>query len=262
MYPKLITIWKFNIYTYGFFLAVAFIVGIYIAKRFAENSDIDPGKMADLCFYTLIGGVVFARLFYVVTNLTLFQGNFSGIFKIWEGGLVFYGGFIGALFTALVYIRYIVHLPFWKIADILAIPVAVGHGIGRIGCFFAGCCYGKTCDLPWAVVFNHPDTLAQPRGVPLHPTQLYSVAVNLSMALFLFLIKKRMKFDGQLFWIYILFYGISRFVVEIFRGDFRGTLVFGVLSISQSIGIAMSILAVVMLLYLKYQNSETSYACH
>lgn len=259
MHPKLITLWEFNIYTYGFFLAVAFIVGVFIAKRFAEKSDIDPEKMTDLCIYTLIGGIVFSRLFYVFTNPALFKDNLLGIFKIWEGGLVFYGGFIGALLTALVYMRF-THLPFWKIADILSIPVAVGHGIGRIGCFFAGCCYGKACDLPWAVVFNHPDTLAQPRGVPLHPTQLYSVGVNLTIALFLFMIRKRTKFDGQLFWIYILLYGISRSIVEIFRGDFRGAIVFGMLSISQTIGIAMSLLAVVMLLYLKHRNSKACYA--
>ncbi len=255
MYPKLITIWKFDIHTYGFFLAVAFVTAILIAKRIAANEHIDSEKIVDLCFYGLLGGIICSRLFYVLTNLSLFKNNFLSVFKIWEGGLVFYGGFIGALLTAIIYIRRN-HMFFWKIADILAIPVAIGHSIGRIGCFFAGCCHGKQCDLPWAVVFNNPDTLASPMGEPLHPTQLYSAASNFLIAMFLLTIRRKMKFDGQLFWIYILLYGIIRFILEIFRGDFRGEFVFGILSVSQTIGSILALLAIIMLVFLKRRTAN------
>ncbi len=255
MHPKLITIWIFDIYTYGFFLAIAFVTGIFIAKQLATRSNIDPGKITDLCFYGLLGGIVCSRLFYVLTNLSMFNNNLLDIFKIWEGGLVFYGGFIGALITAFFFIR-LYKMPFWKIADILSITVAIGHSIGRIGCFFAGCCYGKQCDLPWAVVFNNPDTLANPMGVPLHPTQLYSATSNFMVGIFLLIIRRKMQFDGQLFWIYILLYGIIRFIVEIFRGDFRGEFVFGILSVSQTIGSILAVLAVSMLVFLKQRTAH------
>ncbi|MBW2099219.1 MAG: prolipoprotein diacylglyceryl transferase, partial [Deltaproteobacteria bacterium] len=127
--------------------------------------------------------------------------------------------------------------------------LALGHFFGRLGCFSAGCCYGKLPDLPWAVTFTNPDSLA-PLGVPLHPTQLYSAANNLIIFGFLLLFKRIKKFEGQLFWIYVLLYGITRSIIEIFRGDPRGGVLFGILSVSQTIGAAMSIIAVFMLVVL------------
>lgn len=132
----------------------------------------------------------------------------------------------------------------------MAPSLAIGHSIGRLGCFFAGCCYGKACDLPWAVTFTNPDSLA-PIGVPLHPTQLYSALTNLFIFIFLCFFRGRKKFDGQLFWIYVLLYGVARSILEIFRGDFRGEPVFGILSVSQTIGCIMAVFAVVMLIYLR-----------
>jgi len=128
----------------------------------------------------------------------------------------------------------------------MAPSIAVGQFLGRIGCFAAGCCYGKICDLPWAIVFNNPDSLA-PVGIPLHPTQLYHAFSNLIIFLFLWFYRTRKKFAGQLFWLYILLYGITRAFVEVFRGDFRGHVCFGVLSISQVVGLTMAIIAIIVL---------------
>jgi phosphatidylglycerol:prolipoprotein diacylglycerol transferase len=124
--------------------------------------------------------------------------------------------------------------------------VALAHFFGRIGCFFAGCCYGKYCDLPWAVTFNHHDSLA-PTGIPLHPTQLYEALGNLAIFLFLFFFRKRKKHDGQLFWLYVLIYGITRSFIETFRADFRGEFFYGVLSISQVVGGFMAVVSLIML---------------
>mgnify|MGYP003975143521 FL=1 len=171
------------------------------------------------------------------------------IFRLWNGGLVFYGGFFFALFTAVFFIKKN-NMPFWRTADILAPSFPLAQFLGRIGCFFAGCCYGRVCDLPWAITFNHPDSLANPLGVPLHPTQLYSSLNNLFIFVILFLLSRRKKFDGQVFWTYNLIYGITRSIIEIYRDDFRGEEIFGIFSMSQAIGLSMALLSVVMLIIL------------
>jgi phosphatidylglycerol:prolipoprotein diacylglycerol transferase len=147
-------------------------------------------------------------------------------------------------------------MPGWKTTDIMAPSLALGQALGRMGCFFAGCCYGKTCDLPWAVTFTRPDTLA-PIGIPIHPTQLYSALSNFIIFLFLFSFRKKKKFEGQLFWSYVFLYGVTRSIIEIFRGDFRGELVFNVLSISQATGCVMAILAVIMIVYLRGKHQKS-----
>ena len=131
----------------------------------------------------------------------------------------------------------------------MAPSIAIGHFFGRIGCFFAGCCYGKACDLPWAIVFKDPLSLA-PIGFHLHPVQLYSSAANMAIFGFLWFYRTRTRIQGQLFWIYILIYGIIRAVLEFFRGDPRGFLHDGP-SVSQAIGVVLACLATVMLIRLR-----------
>ena len=246
MHPILLKIGDITLHTYGFFVAMGFLAGILLANSEAKRLGVDHEKVMDLCFYVLIAAIVGSRLFYVVINHELFLSNPLDVFKIWNGGLVFYGGFIAALFTALIYLK--MHkMPVWTTADIAAPSLAIGHFLGRLGCFSAGCCFGRECDLPWAVTFTHPETLA-PIGMPIHPTQLYSSISNLIIFFFLWFFRKRTKFHGQLFWIYVLLYGIARSFIEIFRGDFRGDPVFGLLSVSQTIGISMSVIAVIMLI--------------
>ena len=254
MYPTLLHFGKITIYTYGFFLALGFLAGIFLAKTEAKRVGEDPDKILDLAFYILIAAIVGSRIFFVATNPKLYVSAPLEIFKIWNGGLVFYGGFIAALVTGLAYLH-LKQMPVWKTTDILAPSLALGQSLGRMGCFFAGCCYGKACTLPWAITFTHPDTLA-PIGKPIHPTQLYSALTNLAIFIFLFAIRRKKKFDGQLFWMYVLLYGITRSIIELFRGDPRGGLVFDILSISQATGIMMGALAVVMLIYLGRRQKE------
>jgi phosphatidylglycerol:prolipoprotein diacylglycerol transferase len=128
----------------------------------------------------------------------------------------------------------------------MAPSIALAHFFGRIGCFFAGCCYGKYCDLPWAVTFNNPDSLA-PQGLPLHPTQLYEALSNMAIFLFLFFFRKHKKYDGQIFWLYVFIYGITRSFIEIFRADFRGVFLYGIFSVSQVIGGIMAVVSLIML---------------
>jgi len=249
MYPTLINLGMFSIHTYGLFIAIGFLAGMLLARREALRVGLNPEKITDLTFYLLIAAIVGSRLFYVFTAPEAFFKNPLEIFKIWNGGLVFFGGFIAALTTALIFMKKY-SLPIWMTCDLLAPSLALGHFFGRIGCFFAGCCYGKQCDLPWAVSFNHPDSLA-PLGVPLHPTQLYSSMSNLMIFSILWFWRRRKTFDGQIFWIYILLYGTLRSLIEQLRGDFRGATVFGILSLSQTIGLSLAITAIVMLIVSK-----------
>lgn len=245
MFPVLLKIGPISIFTYGFLIAVGFLAGIYIATKEAKRAGEDHEKIMDLCFYILIAAILGSRLFYVATSPGIYLKDPFEILKIWNGGLVFYGGFIAALVTGVIYLK-VKNIPVWKTADIMAPSVALAHFFGRIGCFFAGCCYGKYCDLPWAVTFSHPDSLA-PTGIPLHPTQLYESLSNLAIFLFLFFFRKYKKYDGQIFWMYVLLYGITRNVIETFRADFRGEFFYGILSISQVVGGFMAVVSLIML---------------
>jgi phosphatidylglycerol:prolipoprotein diacylglycerol transferase len=228
---------------------MAFLSAIALALREARSLGQDPSKILDLCFYMVLAAIVGSRVLYVLVNWPVFREDPFEIVRIWHGGLVFYGGFIGAVMTALWYMRRH-RLPFLRTADILSPSVAFGQFVGRIGCFFAGCCYGTPCELPWAVTFTHPESLA-PKGVALHPTQIYS-SLN---ALFIFLVLvglKRIKgFEGRTFFVYIFLYGVTRFVLEHFRGDDRGVFLHGMLSTSQLLGLIMAAGAIIMIIVLR-----------
>lgn len=249
MHPVLFQIGPFTLHTYGVFVATAFLAGIALALRESRRVGEDANKILDLCFYMLVAAILGSRVMYVLVNWSIFKDDLLGIFRIWQGGLVFYGGFIGAVIIGLWYI-WQHELPLQKTADILAPSIAFGQFIGRIGCFFAGCCYGRTCDLPWAAVFTHPESLA-PKGVPLHPTQLYSSLNGLLIFLVLLWLKRIKKFEGQLFWTYVLLYGMTRFVLEHFRGDERGVVIGGIFTTSQLIGVIMVIIAVAVMIILR-----------
>lgn len=255
MYPALLKIFGVTIHTYGFFIAMGFLAAIILAKREAARLGEDPEKIMDLCFWFIVSGIIGARLLFVATKPTAYLNNPIEILMIWKGGLVFYGGFISAFIALFIFIKKYA-MPLWKTIDIYAPSLALGHALGRIGCFFAGCCYGKTCDLPWAVTFTHPDTLAR-SGVPLHPTQLYSSVSLFILFGLLMVFKSRKKFDGQLALTYIMLYGLTRSILEIFRDDYRGGAVFGILSISQTIGLVSSIIALITLIYLGRQKAST-----
>ena len=254
MHPILFRIGPFTLHTYGLLISTGVLLAIALAVRQARREGEDPQKMMDLAFYLLLSSIVGSRLLYVLINYQDYLTRPWAIFKLWEGGLVFYGGFALAFIVGTWYLRR-QQLPLWKTADIWAAPLALGHAVGRLGCFAAGCCYGKPTKVPWAVTFTDPQSLAI-LGVPLHPVQLYEAFANLLLFLFLSFYWAHRKFEGQVFWLYALLYSVIRFVLEFFRGDARGFLIPPYLSTSQALGIVLGLASLVMLRRLARRKTQ------
>ncbi len=257
MHPVLFKIGPLTIYTYGFFSALALLTALWFVLYQAKKQELPSEPLLNLFFYSIIAGLVGSRLFYVVLYFPLFRDDPLEIFKLWKGGLVFYGGFLAGFAFVLIYVRQ-QKLPLGKIMDIIAVGTPLAHSVARIGCFFAGCCYGKSCSLPWAVTFTNKDSLAWPLHTPLHPTQLYSSAGNFLIFLVLLLMHRSGKFSGRMIFFYLLLYGLSRSFIELFRGDERGRPIFDFLSTSQTIGLAAAIFAAICLIIITIRNKRNS----
>ncbi len=210
MQPILIKVGQFTIYSYGFFLAIAFLVSFFIVRSELKRKGLKQDMSYDLILLAMVGGIIGARLTFVVDNLGYYLRNplaIIGLSREGFSGLVFLGGLAGGTITVLIYILW-KKIPAWKISDIAAPALAIGAAITRIGCFFNGCCYGEVTTLPIGVNFF---------DLPRHPTQIYHSAYNLVIFTILWGIKDKVENDGFLFWLYILLYSIFRFIVEFLR---------------------------------------------
>lgn len=209
-----------GVHTYGFMIALAFLFGMTYVSRESKRVGLPENKIMDMFFYIVLSGLIGSRLFYIFHSVDDFWADPMVLFRVWEGGLVFQGGVILAVIVSVVYLRKN-KLPYFKTVDVFAPPLALGHGLGRIGCFFAGCCFGKQCDpqYPLGIVFpNLPDTVA-PHGIPLYPTQLFEAFAEMAIFLFLFFTRKKKPFHGAVFVAYLILYSIVRFFNEFYRGD-------------------------------------------
>jgi phosphatidylglycerol:prolipoprotein diacylglycerol transferase len=226
MHPILIHIGKFAIRSYGFMLALSFLIGIWLAGRRAKKAGVDPQKILDLSVIIILAAVVGSRLLYVVYHLDQYS-NPLDMFALWQGGATFYGGFLLATGAAYWWVHK--HkLPFLQVADIVSPSIALGLMFTRIGCFLSGCCYGKPTTHSWGMIFP-PDSpagaaaaaIAQSRGVDhvaLHPTQLYSsVFEGLVIFSLLMLLQPRLEKRGAMFGMLCVLYGIARFTIDFFR---------------------------------------------
>lgn len=249
MHPVLFEYGPLRIFTYGFFLALAFLGSIYMAAREARRLGLPVAKFYDLCFYVVLAALVGSRLLYVLLDLRQFLVHPWKIFALWEGGLVFHGGVVLALAAAFYYIRRH-HLPWRPTLDALAVGLPVGQFFGRFGCFMAGCCYGAPSHLPWAVTFTNPQSLCPVRE-PLHPTQLYEAFLALGVFGIIYQLRTRKRFDGQLLLAYFALAGLVRFVVEFFRSplDYRGPVLWGWMPLTQLTALCLSLVCGSLLLY-------------
>ena len=239
MHPVLFTLpGGFDIHVYGGLMALGEFQAAMLMERWGDQDNLPGKQLYDMAFYTLIGGLVGARMEYARVNWADFDGNLLALLNLRQGGLVFYGGLVGALltFTITAWRR---NLPVGKVLDVIAPTVPLGHFWGRMGCLFSGCCYGRRApDISWAVTFTdahcwdpnsklggqwNPDGLPlcipEPLFTPLHPTQIYEATYCLILGFFLAWMRRYRRFSGQLILTYLCIYPILRSTNETFRGD-------------------------------------------
>ncbi len=247
MYPQLFHIGRFFLPTYGFLVAAGVLIGLWISVRNSARQGIDPDQAWNLGILVVLCGIVGAKVLYIINDWSTYVAHPGEIFSIstLQSGGVFSGGLIAALAAAVWYIRKH-HLPALATCDAFGPGLALGHAIGRLGCFAAGCCYGKPTSAWWGVTFTNPvaaQLVGTPLGHALEPTQLFEAAVELANFFLLMWMFQRKKFDGQVFGAYLILYGVARFFLEFLRDDpGRGSVFGGVMTGTQLIAIGLVIL--------------------
>ena len=210
MKPILFSFGAIHLYSYGLSIAIGVLLSLFLMKRRALKEGFPgPDDVFDMAFAVLVWGFLGARLFYVIQNFSYYVIEPLKIFAVWEGGLIFYGGAITAFLGFWLMARK-KKWPFWKTLDFLVPYGALTHAFGRIGCFLNGCCYGKACELPWAVRF--PEL-----SYAVHPTQLYEAFYDIVLFAFLIKRRKRARFEGEIGLLYFLLYGMGRYTIEFVR---------------------------------------------
>lgn len=257
MHPVLFEIGSLKIHTYGFMMAVGFLAALTWIRFQSRRMGLSPHKMTDLAFYVVVVALVGSRIAFIVENWRHYSIHPLDMFKVWQGGLVFQGGVIAALIVAPFLVKKL-QLPFWKAADAFAPGLALGHALGRVGCFFAGCCHGKQCDPQawYGVTFPEGVGSLAPTGVALYPTQLIESVAEIIVFLFLAYKSQKKGFDGQILLLYLIIYSLIRIGIEFLRGDLaRGFLIDDVLSKAQMWGVVLAVFGIVMLFVKKKGRS-------
>lgn len=240
MHPILFELGPCKIYSYGLMVAVAFIIGAYLASLEARREHIDADKILNLCLGLVISGILGARTLYILQNLSFYLGRPQQILLLHRGGLSFYGGFVCATIFAILFLRR-QHLPIFKVLDIISPYLALAQAVGRIGCFLNGCCYGKTTDSFFAVYFPG-------ENFNRHPVQIYS-SLGLLLIFAILRIRQNKKertasFSGQIFLLYCLLYSTLRFLLEFLRAD--NLRIFANLTVHQLISIGIFVTAAII----------------
>jgi phosphatidylglycerol:prolipoprotein diacylglycerol transferase len=254
MYPDLLSIGPLTLHTYGLFVALGLMVGLVVTMRVGKSQAMRPHQILDMGFMIILSAFIGSRAMYVFMNLSYYRQQPVEIFKVWEGGLVFFGGIVAVMMTLLWYSR-LSRPSFWEVGDLWAPGVAVGQAIGRIGCLMAGCCYGKPTDVPWGILFTHPHSLA-PRHVFIHPTQLYAFFSGMMIFWVLLGIHSRKRFPGQVFLWFLILHSTARLAMERLRGDPRGVVFETGMSITQLGTTLLLIASVIALLALKPKGKK------
>lgn len=249
MFPRLFTLGDFfTLHTYGVLVAAALLVGIYTAARYAPRIGAARETVWNLGIYMALAALVGAKAVMLIAEWEYYADNPGRVFS-WatlHAGGVFYGGLVAAVAVGGFYTwRY--RLGFAPLADVYAPGIALGHVLGRLGCFSAGCCWGKPTDLPWAVTFTDAYSarvVGVPLNVALHPTQLYEALAEGVIFGLLVLLWRHRRFPGQIFASYLMLYAVARFLIEFFRDDPRGGFLFGgALSVPQGLSLALIVVA-------------------
>ena len=243
MYPEVFGL-SF-VHTYGVLVAAAFLAALWLAGRLAREAHLNVDAITNLGIYCALAAIGGAKLMMFLVDIPYYAQHPGDIFSLstLQAGGVFYGGLLAALGIAVWYMRKS-RLPGWKTADVFAPAIALGHGIGRLGCFSAGCCWGIECHRSWAVTFTNPvahDLVGVPLNVPVHPTQLYEAFSEFAIFAFLYWRIRRPHAEGGIIGMYLMLYATVRFVVEFFRVHEQGNLLGGPFDTSQWISAALFI---------------------
>jgi phosphatidylglycerol:prolipoprotein diacylglycerol transferase len=244
MYPEVFHL-SF-LHTYGVLVALAFLTALWLAGRLAREAGLNVDSVTNLGIYCALAGIAGAKAMMFLIDIPYYMQHPGEIFSLssLQAGGVFYGGLIASLAVAVWYIRK-TRLPIWKTTDVFAPAVALGHGIGRIGCFTAGCCWGVECNRPWAVTFTSPvahELVGVPLNVPIHPTQLYEAFAEFAIFGFLYWRIQRPHGEGGIIGAYLMLYSTARFTVEFFRVHEQGNVLGGAFDTSQWISAGLFLL--------------------
>ena len=260
MYPVLLKIGSFELASYGLMTALAYMAASFYLLKRLKQIHLDKDTFWNIIFIAFVAALIGSKLLYIVLSWQALGSSFSAkilyALKNFRYGFVFLGGAVTAILSLLYYLKK-KNLPVLKTADFFVVALPLGHAIGRIGCFLAGCCYGKPTSLPWGVSFTHAHTLvpSQFQGIALHPTQLYESAANLFLFFILQYYYKKPHKTGGVLAAYLIGYSVIRFVIEFFRGDFRGGFLWGI-SPSQFISVLAVITVTTVWYFLKKDKSH------
>ncbi len=243
MFPKLISIGSFYLPTYGLLVATGFLCGMALAQRQASRAGLNPEAVGNLAIYSALVGLLGAKLLMFVMDFGYYARNPDRIFSLETllSAGVYYGGFLLALAFSWWYMKR-ARMPFLPTADALVPGLALGHAIGRLGCFAAGCCWGTHSNLPWAVVFtNHEahDFTGVPLNVALHPAQLYESGATFAVAGVLVFLARKPHQHGRILAWYLVLYSVARLAVELVRNHEQSLPFGGPLSWTQWIALGL-----------------------
>jgi phosphatidylglycerol:prolipoprotein diacylglycerol transferase len=244
VHPILFQFGGLTIYTYGVCVALCVIAGVWLAAHNATRYGMPPLKIWNLGIYGILVALITSKLWLILNSFSYYASNPRELFTAatLQSGGAFYGGFLGGVVWTYFYAR-CEKLPILSTFDVAAPSVALGHSIGRVGCFMAGCCFGKPTTLPWGVTFTSEVAArisGTPLGVPLHPTQLYEAAAEFANFLFLYFFGRRWLVPGQVVGAYLILYGTERGLIEFVRDDPGRTPLFnGTISLMQLVSVAM-----------------------
>lgn len=253
MKVNLFNIGGFHVRGYGFMIGIGFLVAIVIGMYRARKLKLNDESVIDLALLCGVLGFAGAKVLYIFTVLDQFKTDPLSV--LGSAGFVVYGGIISGVIVAIVYCR-IKKYDFWDYFDLILPEISVAQGFGRIGCFLAGCCYGRHTDSFIGVVF--PKGSMAPAGVKLIPTQLFSAAGDFLIATILMMYAKKAKKKGDVGSLYMILYGIGRFIIECFRNDERGAV--GFLSTSQFISIFIVAFGIGIMVYMRKRKDATAQA--
>lgn len=243
MYPIFLPSTHITLSSYLLWMSMTFTICVYFFYKRAFQNSLSGKLAAELSIWLMVGAFIGARLFHIILEYPEFYLNRPfEVFKFWNGGFVYYGGLLGGLLSSYLFVKF-KHQIFTRWLDHAAPVMAFGYALGRIGCLLAGCCYGKACNLPWAVTFG--PGIEAPAGIPLHPTQIYSFLIEMCvLGLLIYCERHRAKIallknNGALFYLWLILHGTGRIIVEQYRADYRGP---ELLNISPSTYISLAVI--------------------